>query len=437
MDCISRMCAMIVRSSGDWSKSTRSRSNLSRKEHSMPERKYKNAVSVADRIEPQVNRYYLKVSRRYMALGIFLMIALLFYIVCVMLFFGEYVTYDNLKYLVRDWSAMSLPGNEDFTNIVYNGTDGMSFRYFRNGLAVCDVDSFLYYDNMGIQLIDDDLNYANPAAISSDKYLLIYDVGGEEYAVYNQLTQIIAREAEGRIITGDIADDGSLILVTRSRETRFVVGVYNAAFNKTMNIYKENYVLDAAVSPNGKQIIICSAVPAETDFNAEVEICRSGSSERVALMTYEHTMPLDVLAADDGFILLCDNGIYFFDYEGHITKSAGFDGMSLTYADINNVTSAVVGSVNALGSENHVMIFDVNGNPLFDKVIRSRVTGIYASRNADDALAYFTTTDSVVKIMPDGTTVEHKPESGDVLSVIPLDKDALICQKNGAYNWTE
>lgn len=397
--------------------------------------KEKTMVSVADRIEPQVNRYYLKVSKRYMALGIVLMLALLVYIVCVMMFFSEYVTYDNLKYLVRDWSAMTMPGEDNFTSIVYNGTDDTDFKYFRSGLAVCNTESYMYYDTTGIQLIDDDLGFADPHVIASDKYMLVYDVGGTEYSVYNQLTQIISREAGGRIIAGDIADDGSLILAVRSRETRFVVEVYNAAFNKTMNIHKENYVLDAAISPNGEMIVICSAVPAETDFNAEIEICRSGQTERVALLNYQHTMPLDVLAGEDGFTLLCDNGIYFFDYDGHITESAGFDGMSLSAADLNGVTSAVVGSVNALGNENRVMVFDGSGALLYDQILNCRVEGIYTSRDPDDALAYITTTDSVIRLNHDGTADEHKPESGEVLAVIPLEDGALICQKSGAYRW--
>lgn len=401
----------------------------------MPVRKDKTAVSVADRIVPQVNRYYLKVSRRYMVLGIVLMLALIFYIVFVMLFCGEYVTYANLRYLVRDWNAMTMPGSEDFTKIVYNGSDNTKFTYFRGGLAMCNADSYLYYDASGIQLIDDNISYADPVTASSDKYMLVYDVGGEEYAVYNQLTQIISRNAEGRIIAGDIADDGSMVLAKRSRETRFVVEVYNAAFNKTMNIYKENYVLDVAVSPNGEQIIICSAVSAATDFNAEVEICRKGSSERVALMTYEHTMPLDVLAADEGFVLLCDKGIYFFDYEGHIHDSATFEGMSLTYADLNGVTSAVVGSSNALGSENRVMVFDASGTLLVDQEIHSRITGIAASRDPEDVLLYMMTMDSVTKILPDGSSLTHKPEFGEVLDIIPLDKGVLICQESGAYVW--
>ena len=194
----------------------------------MPRREHPDemSVSVAGRITPQINRYYYKISRKYMTVGILFMLLLVLYLICVMAFFGEYVTYENLRYLIRDFSAMSVPGSGDFTKIVYNGSDDMTFSVFRGGVAACDGDSYLYYDTGGINLISDKMNYADPVLVPSEKYLLAYDLSGNGYAIYNQLTRIVQRETEGRIMAGDIADDGSCILVTRSRETRFVVDVF-------------------------------------------------------------------------------------------------------------------------------------------------------------------------------------------------------------------
>ena len=395
----------------------------------------KNGVPVAHRIEPRVNRYYLKVSRLYMAAGITLMLILILYAVSVMMFFGEYVTYDNLKYLVRDWSAMTMPGSESFTDIVYSTSEDAEFTLFRNGLALYDHEIYSYYDESGICLVEDETGYGDPASAVSEKYLLLYDIGGTGYTVYNQLTRIISRDADRAIITGDIADDGSMVIVTRSRETRFVAEVYNAAFAKTMNIYKENYVLDAGISPDGKNVVICSAVPSDTDFNLEVEIVRTGASEKTALLNYEHTMPLDMVMTQDGFVLLCDNGIYFFDYDGHITSSVNFGGMSLVYADMNGTTVAAAGRTNALGSENRIIVCDIRGNVLYDSVLRERITGITASRNQEKALAYVMGANSVLKLMPDGEIEVHKPESGEILDVVSRKRDVLICRTGGAYVW--
>jgi hypothetical protein len=184
-----------------------------------------------------------------------------------------------------------------------------------------------------------------------------------------------------------------------------------------------------------RAVIICSAVPAETDFNLEVEILRTGSSERTARMTYEHTMPLDIRAYENGFVLLCDNGLYFFDYEGHINKSTAFDGMTLASADIGDSTVAVAGQVNALGSENRIIVCSLYGTVLYDQTIEERISGITASVNPDDALAYTRAANSLTKILPDKTAEVHHPEPGEIIAVIARQKGALVCRESGAYIW--
>lgn len=399
----------------------------------MPEKTKNTQVSVAGHIEPQINKYYLKVSRRYLVVGVVFMVLLLLYIGGVTVFLGDYVTYDNLRYLARDFDAMTLSGSGDFTKIVYNGSTDMAFAYFRNGLAACDNDSYMYFDTSGVSLIEDSISYGDPVLAPSDKYLMVYDVGGRKYSIYNQLTGIISRETSGDIVAGDVADDGSFIIATRSRETRYVVEMYNSAFAKVMGIYKENYVLDAAISPDGKYAVICSAVPSDTDFNCEVEICMRGESDPVSIKTYESTMPLDLYSMGEGFALLCDNGIYFMSYDGTILNGINFSGMRLKYADINDETAAVVCSVNALGNENRLVVFDsASGSVIYDEVLNYRIVGVYASVDKKDTLAYFSTHQSIIRITDDGELDAHTPDDG-VLDVIPMKKGALVCGETSAY----
>ena len=401
----------------------------------MPRREQpeETAVSVAGRITPQINRYYYKISKKYTVVGILFMVLLMLYLICIMAFFGEYVTYENLKYLIRDFSAVSVPGSGDFTKIVYNGSDSMTFALFRGGVSACDGDSYLYYDTGGINLISDDMNYAAPVLVPSEKYLLAYDLGGTGYSIYNQLTRIVERKTEGRIMAGDIGDDGSCILVTRSRETRYVVDVFNAAFNRTMSIYKENYVLDAALSPDGTYILIVSAVPSDTDFNCEIEICMTGRSEPLTKMVYEHTMPLDVFSYEDSFLVLCDNGIYAYDYSGVSLDGCSFSGMQLKYASDSGESVVCAGQVNTLGTENRIIAVGTRGELLYDSVAEMRVTGVYASPDPDDVVAYIRTPDAVIAVNEAGEEELHKPEVSDILTVLPASDGAIICGKSAAY----
>lgn len=400
----------------------------------MSENEKKSRISVSGKVKPQINRYYLRVSRGYMIFGIAFMLMLFMYIVCVTAFFGEYVTYDNMKYLVRDFNSVSFGSGGELSDIVYNGNDDTKFIRFKNGLALTDGDWFSYYDSSGVLLIDEDIEYENPVITASDKYILVYDMGGTGYSVFNQITRIIEREADGKIISADIADDGSCILVTRSRETRFVATIYNSAFNPSMKIYKENYVMASAASPSGNNYVIASVIPSGSDFICEIALIKKGSSENTALLKYEHTMPLSVEASEDGFSVLCDNGLYYFDYEGHLTSSAGFSGMNLKYADIGKKSSLIVGTLNALGSENRVLVLSETGEAVCDVTVKQRISGAAASGDLSNSLGYIKTADSILEISTDKTfrTVSYDGAMSDVLSILTSERGVVVASKSGA-----
>ena len=389
-------------------------------------------LAVAGKIEPEVNRHYARVAKRYAAAGVICMILFVAYLLGLIVFGSEYITYDNMRYLIRDFGTAAGEGAREFGKIVYNGSADTVFAYFRGGAAVCTPDAYRYFDKNGTQIIADPLNYSDPVLAPSDKYMLVYDVGGTGYSVYNQLTGIVAKETEDRIIAADIADDGSLVLVTRSKDTKFVVELFNAAFHKTMEVYKDGYVLGVAMAPDGKQFLVASAIQSSTDFNCEIQICERGSAEEVSREIIPHAMPLAVRATDDGYIVLCDTAVYYYSRYGTAVRTVSHAGMTLKYADIADGRIALTGQVNALGSEHRILVLDRTGETLYDDTMRIRTGGIRVSRG-DDALCYLIISDGVIRVAADKSLSQESPESGDILDVIPLGAGALMCQKNAAY----
>jgi len=390
-------------------------------------------LPVAGRIEPEVNRYYAKVAKRYTAAGIAALIVFLLYVAAVAVFASDSITTENLAYLVRDFGTAADEGSRDFGRIVYNGTSDTSFSWFRGGLAVCGTDSYRYFDKNGLAVVADPLNWSNPVPVAGEKYMLVYDLGGTGWAVYNQLTQIVSREADERIIAADIARDGSVVMVTRSRDTRYVVSLYNAAFNRTMLSYKDSYVLAAAVSGDGEQFLVASVRPSSTDFDCEIELIRRGEDTPLTKDVLSHAMPLMARATENGFIVLCDSAVHYYDTYGVRQKSVSLSGMTLKYADIVSGRTALVGQVNALGSEHRVMVLDQGGEILYDQVLRQRAAGVSMGRDPSDALCYLRTADSVIRIGPDGGESVYTPDSGEIVGVVPLSEGALLCQKNAAW----
>lgn len=390
-------------------------------------------VTVSGSIERQINRYYLKISRKYMTAAVLTLLVLVLYIICVTVFFGEYVTYDNLKYLLRDIDATDFSNKQDFDKIVYNAGGATKTAYFKNGLALCDANEYKYYDTAGTLLLDETLNYTEPILVPSEKYMLVYDLGGNGYSVFNQLTRIIERQAEGSIIAGNIAPDGSFVLAMRSNETKYVVEVYNGGFSKVMSIYKDNYVLDTGISPDGNTVVICSACPSESDFDCEIDICRRGKTESIKKIQIPHSIPLDVYAAGDGFAVLCSGKILFLNKNGEIINETVFSGMSLKYSDINESKAAIVGTTNMLGSENRVIVYDMKddfGEIIFDKIFSEHIMGVFSARDPA-ALVYLKFNDTTAALSPDGEITSEKI-TGEIISIVPMKTGALICTETSA-----
>ncbi len=409
---------------------------------------HENKVKVSEKIAPAVTKYYLKVAKRYRFMQIMLMLGLVGYIFVIVSAFGQYITYDNLRYLLRDFGTISKEGEGDFSRIRYDRQGEQTFAVFKNGIAVAGKEFVEVFDSAGLRLCSERTGYGDPVAVPSEKYLLLYDMGGTGYSVYNSLTRVIARTESHKIVDGDMSDTGAFILVTRSGETKYVVKHFGQTLTHTMSIYKDNYVMDAAISRDGRRVVICSAVPAHTDFDCEIALHAEGETEALAKITIPSAMPLSVYFGDEGFTVLCDNGLYFYDKNGTERASHRFSGVTLQFADTSADRVVIAASENALGSENRIMVFDNMGNLLVNGLLRERVTAISAPSGRDgDTLAYVLTPTDVLKLTPaeeaEGAetsakhadfAVEEADLSGDdVLAIRAAARGVIVCTATGAY----
>lgn len=392
-------------------------------------------LRVADGIHPQTNRYYAGMAKRYrMAARVFLILMLLFVLV-VLTAGSEYITYDNLTYLARDFDLTVDGGNAFFTTISYPRHESMKFSAYKSGMAAAGSDTLSIYDSGGIMLLSDPLNYTEPCMTVSDKYVLAYDLGGREYTVYNTLTRVIRRETDFKILSADMSDCGAFVLVTRSNETKYVVELYNEALNHTMSIYKDHYVMDAAVRDDGKRLVIVSALPEQTNFSCEVSFCAEGEAEPKMTIVCEGLLPLDVqFHPDDSFTVLCDGAVLFFDRNGELVSRYDLTGMTLVSADMADGYVALLGAENALGSENRVVVLDTSGRELFSRVYRERMQQILVTREEEgEPLCAVLTASSVLLMTEDGIAQICPLEDDDVLTVRKGAGGIMICTKDCMY----
>lgn len=392
-------------------------------------------LRVSSGIRPQTNRYYARVALLYRTAAVVTGVVLALFCMVVLAVGSEYITYENLTYLARDFD-LTMDGSGEMTSAVYYPRhESMKFAPYKTGMAVAGSDILTIYDSAGIVLAEDTLNYTTPCLAVSDKYVLTYDLGGKTYAVYNTLTRVIRRETDFKILSADMSDCGAFVLVTRSNETKYVVELYNEALNQTMSIYKDHYVMDAAVRHDGERLVIVSAVPGQTDFGCEVSLCAAGEGEPLMTVTFGGLMPLDAAFHPDGsFSVLCDGAVLFFDRDGNQLRRYALTGMTLVGADMRNGYVALIGAENALGSENRVLVLNASGEELLSQMYRERMKQVCLTRNEEgDPLCAVLTAGTVLSMDEDGILAACLLEDDDVLTLRQAAGGVMICTKDCMY----
>ena len=391
-------------------------------------------VRVAGGIKPQTNRYYAKVAALYRAAAAVTGVVLVLFCMLVLAVGNEYITYDNLTYLARDFDLTIRNEGETASVISYPRHEALKFASYKSGMAVAGSDVLTIFDSAGIVLSEDTLNYTTPCLDVSDKYVLAYDLGGKNYAVYNTLTRVIRRDTEFKILCADMSDCGAFVLVTRSNETKYVVELYNEALNHTMSVYKDHYVMDAAVRDDGERIVIVSAVPAQTDFGCEVSLCAGGQAEPLMTTTFGGLMPLDAAFHPDGsFSVICDGAVLFFDKEGNQTERFSLSGMTLVSADMADGYVALLGAENALGSENRVVVLNKNGEVLLSQMYRERMRQVCVTADEKDTLCTVLTPGAVLSMNENGVREVCLLDDDDVLTIRRMPGGCMICTKDCMY----
>lgn len=364
--------------------------------------------------KPEVNRYWLSVSKRYRVCryaSIFLLVA---FLLVMLLFYRENITYANLVYLVRDLDSSSALDVGGYSDISYDRITAGDFDLFRSRIAVASQSGFTLYSSTGGTDLESEDVIADPRLEVSEKYALVYGAGEKEYSVYTTVARVLHTESEFEIEDAALSNTGSYALLTRSLESRFLITVYDSAFRDAAYYYKDNFVMDIALDSKGENLAAVSVKADGAGTVCEVMLGEIGKKESTTF-EYSGMMPLCCEYTEDGsVIVLCDSALLVFNGEKE-TARVDFKGMIPDYFDVERNTVALSFSVNAIGSESILCVYDTKGEELYSKDISGKAVSV--ATDGTEAV-YCVTEETVYRLsLEDGKTKKEKTEAQVIHSI--------------------
>lgn len=323
----------------------------------------------------QGNEYYENISAGLGIMQVVLYLALLAFVVLSFLTNTNLITYQNFYHFFQDLNASAeCVDIFSYDSISYPTDEEQSFTIYRKGLAVAGNTSVTIFSATGRQLVSHGIQYNDPVAVGSGKYLLVYERGGKQYSLYNANTQMHMGETEYPISGAAVSDSGMYALISSANDANSAVYLYNNRF-ALINIYKKGgNVLDAAISSDGSRIALLTVAPNEGGVSTSVMLAEPGKGSAIAEQTLASALGISCSFTDAGKLaVLCSTGVAYFSANGELDFFHDFEGKILASADLSDSGTAVCLKKTAISEKNIIILFDKTGKIVYNEVVPQNV----------------------------------------------------------------
>ncbi len=375
------------------------------------------------------NKYYLSVSRRYNFAKYAVLIVLMCFLVISLMANRDNITYENFLLLIKDVNLAAQNANKSYETITYSEDSEQTVTRYKNNLVVAGSSGIKIFSGTGSQVYSGNEKFSKPHAASSDKYLLVYDFGGTRFSLYNTFTSVFSDSFDYPITDGAISDSGTFALVTRTKEYNYAVMVYSKNCN-LINRYRGNeYVIDVAISDDGKRIAVAKVDSEGGYYNTTLMLCEPGSEDVIQTLTLSRVFPVRCAFSDDGNLaLLCDKEIFFYDKNGSLRGNYPISGELNSIACQGDFVALSVAD-NAIQSDNTVIVLDYKGNVKYEGDVFARISDIELF---DGRLFVLTDTDIRRIELPDGKEYTKQVQGYSKELVVFSRDDVMLCTSTKA-----
>ena len=294
----------------------------------------------------------------------------------------RYLTYRSLsKSESGQTEAFSYTGDAD---TVYATLDG--------GLLVCSANSIQLFSQSGTEYVNKTVSLEQPVISASGSTAVVYDLNGTQLYAYSDRQEVFSLQTEEKLLGVRINEAGWLAVITEATGYKAAVTVYDASFQPVMRrSISSAFVMDAVVSPDGKQLAVVTVGQNGADFESRLTFYPMSEEDATASAALGSDVVLSLRWDSRGIWAVGEYGLTLVSSAGEVQWVWSYSGRYLkSFAPGDGYMALLLGRYRS-GSTGELTVVDSAGEVtgtmnITEEVLSVSAAGRYVSVLTGEAL---------------------------------------------------
>ena len=350
--------------------------------------------------------YYENLAARLGFARVVLYMVLLVFVLVTVISNHKLITYENLYYLAKDIGAASQTAKAQADSLSYPiSSEGADFALYRGGLVISGSDVVTAMSASGRQTLSVNVSYADPCIRASDKFCLSFGRGEKAFSVYNAFVQVHIETTDYPVYDAAVGDNGNFAIVTRSRDYKSEVILYDGNMERLANYHLVGYVTGIAMDT-------------ATVTGSLGSTCGFITDDRLAVIMTDRVMVVNSDAT--------------------VTGEHLFEGNTPTLAAIGRGSVAILSESGSDLTTSILTVYDKNAREDYSLTMNGEHTvtkaGTPTALAVADNAVFLRAGDTLFRMTGGGKQISHTAVSHDTLAILPESgNEVMVCTPAYAY----
>ena len=298
---------------------------------------------------PTVEEYYLRLARR----------TTLVKFICIMLLTGfalfafsnyrDELTIENARYVLKFVNFGPETVQEKASVVYFDSDPNNKGELLRGDLAVLNKEGVAVYDFNGTRLLKSDFRYDHPKMVSTQRNIVICDMGGYGLRVINSFSTVYTQTFSYPILGLSASESGRFVVVSSAKGYRSAFFVYDEHCRVIYTYYfGDKYIDCAAISPDGREIAVLLHYSQNGQLVTLLSKFSVDDDQPVFQAEFAGELPLQIRFLPDGsYAFLTSDALRFFSGDNQNTSEIFFEEKSLLGYEFSD--NYVIMTYNAVG----------------------------------------------------------------------------------------